>query len=57
MPMYDFIEYNANYSKTSGHLWQYYRDDPALNDGVGTLADFPGNSASFKFKQEIQLQQ
>ena len=23
MPMYNLIEYNDNYSKTSGRLWQY----------------------------------
>ena len=28
---------------------QYYRDEPALNDG-GAHANFSGNSALFKFK-------
>ena len=28
---------------------QYYREEPALNDG-GALANFPGNSAFFKLK-------
>ena len=28
MPMYNLIEYSDNYAKTSGCLWQYYRDDP-----------------------------
>ena len=27
MPMYNLIEYSDNYSKTSGSLWQYYKDD------------------------------
>ena len=27
MPMYDLIEFSDNYSKTSGTLWQYYRDE------------------------------
>ena len=52
MPMYNLIGYTDNYSKTSGSLQQYYRDEPALNDD-GTLANFPSNSASFKFKQKI----
>ena len=26
--MYKLTEYSDNYSKTSGGLWQYYRDDP-----------------------------
>ena len=28
MPIYNLIEYSDNYSKTSGSLWQYYRDKP-----------------------------
>ena len=26
MPMYNLIEYSDNYAKTSGSLWQYFRD-------------------------------
>ena len=26
MPMYNLIEYSSNYLKTSGSVWQYYRD-------------------------------
>ena len=26
--MYNLIEYSGNYSKQSGSLWQYYKDDP-----------------------------
>ena len=41
MPMYDLIEYSDNYStKTSGRLWQYYRDESLL-DVNGAIADFP----------------
>ena len=32
VPMYNFIEYSDNYSKTSGSLWQYHRDEPALDN-------------------------
>ena len=32
MPMYNLIKYSDNYSKISGGLWQYYRDDP--NDNI-----------------------
>ena len=39
MPTYDLIEYSDNYAKTSGSLWQYFRDEPN-----GNLAD----SESFK---------
>ena len=31
MPMYNLIEYSDNYTKTSGSLWQYYRDEPNAN--------------------------
>ena len=44
MPMYNLIEYSDNYSKTSGSLWQYYKDD--LNDNLA-------NSKSFKSKVKI----
>ena len=30
MAMYNLIEYSDNYSKTSGSLWQYYRDDQMI---------------------------
>ena len=30
--MYNLIEYSDNYSKTSGSVWKYYRDEPSLND-------------------------
>ena len=55
MQMYNLIEYNNNYLKTSGSLWQYYRNEPYLDDN-GTIADFPAennNTASFKFKTKI----
>ena len=47
MPMYNFIEH---YSKTSGSLWNYYRDKPFLD--IGAIAYFSANinSALFKFK-------
>ena len=44
MPIYNLTEYSSNYSKTSGGLWQYYKDDPNNN-----LAD----SESFKFNVKI----
>ena len=31
MPMYNLIEYSDNYAKTSGSLWQYFRDEPDDN--------------------------
>ena len=31
MPMYNLIEYSDNYWKTSGSLWQYYKNEPNDN--------------------------
>ena len=42
--MYSLIQYSASYSKTSGSLWQYYKDEP--NDNLA-------NSESFKSKVKI----
>ena len=54
MPMYNLIEHSNNYLKTSGILWQYSRDEPALAD-AGAITNFcaANNSALFKFEQKI----
>ena len=39
--MFNLIEYSNNYSKKSGSLWQYYRDNNTVN------------SKSFKFMTNI----
>ena len=51
MPMYNLLEHSNNYLKTSGNLWQYYRDEPAL-DNDGNFVNFPGENLLFKFKVE-----
>ena len=45
MSMYNLIEYSYNYSKTSGSLWQYYKDEP--NDNIA-------DSESLKSKVKIK---
>ena len=55
MPMYNLIKYSDNYSTTSRSLWQYYRDEPFL-DNNGAIAGFAADnnsSASFKFKTKV----
>ena len=54
MLMYNLIEYSDNYSKTSGSLWQYCKDIPAVNNN-GDIVDFNGANAtdSFNFKTKI----
>ena len=52
MSIYNLIEYNDNYSKTSGSLWQYHRDEPALENN-GNIVNFSGNRLSFKLKAKL----
>ena len=52
--MYNLIDYGNNYSKTSGILWQYCRDEPVL-DANDAIIDFTvANSItnSFKIKEK-----
>ena len=44
MPKYNLIEYSDSYAKTTGSLWQYFRDEPG---------DDLENSKSFKSKIKI----
>ena len=44
MPTYNLIEYSDNYAKTTGSLWQYFRDEP--DDNIE-------GSESFKSKIKI----
>ena len=48
MPMYNLIEYSDNYAKTTGSLWQYFRDEPVDDDD-----DDIEDSKSFKSKTKI----
>ena len=54
MPMYNLLKYSKNYSKTSGSLWNYHRDEitdeePDANGPNKDIAD----SKSFKYKAGI----
>ena len=53
MPMYNLFEYSKNYSKTTGSLRNYYKDEPndfpANNYDVNPIT----NSESFKYKCSI----
>ena len=54
MPMCNLIEYSDNYSKTSGSLWQYCKEIPAV-DNHDDIVNFNGANAtnSFNFKTKI----
>ena len=53
-PMYNLLEYSKNYIKTTGSLYNYYRDE--LDDDA-VLDDHPNNnvvsSSAFKYKSEL----
>ena len=49
MPMYNLIAYTNNYSNTWRSLWQYYRDEPFL-DNVANFTAVNKNSASFSLR-------
>ena len=54
MPMYNLIEYSKNYRKTTGSLWNYYRDELTddRNDN-NFLNKNVINSESFKYKTSV----
>ena len=49
MPKYNLLEYIKNYKKTTGSLWNYYRDEP--NSGTdNNITHSILNSESFDYK-------
>ena len=56
IPMYNLLEYSKNYEKTSGSLFNYYRDEPneaeIANDN-GAINISIRNSKSFDYKTKI----
>ena len=51
MLMYNLIEYSDNYSRASGTLWKYCRDEPAINAADGAINDFTAvNATTDSFK-------
>ena len=52
--MYNLIDCSDVYSKTSGSLWLYYKNEPPVNAN-GEIIDFSANnkSDSSRFKQQI----
>ena len=56
MPMYNLLEYSKNYEKTSGSLFNYYRDEPSeitIGAGNNAINISIRNSKSFDYKTEI----
>ena len=56
MPMYNVLEYSKNYEKTSGSLFNYYRDEPSeitIGAGNNVINISIRNSKSFDYKIEL----
>ena len=51
MSKYNLIEYSDCYSKRSGSLWQYYKDDP--NDNITQSESF---KSKIKFTGKLPQQ-
>ena len=56
MPMYNLIENSDNYSKPSGILFQYCRDEPATNiNNIIELNDFTDANLTDLFNLKVKL--
>ena len=56
MLMYNLIEYSDNYSKTSGGLWQYCKEIPAVNiNNNRNVVDFNRANATDSFNFEAKI--
>ena len=53
MPMYNLLEYSKNYKKTTGSLWNYYRDEPSSTIGDSNITHSILNSESFDYKANL----
>ena len=54
MPMYNLIEQNDHYLKTSGSLWQYYIDKPTVND-KGNIVNFNTANITDLFNFSVKI--
>ena len=54
MPMYNLIKYSDNYSKTSGSLWQYCKDIPAV-DNNNVIVNFTENNLTDLFNFKVKM--
>ena len=50
MPVYNLLEYSKNYKKTTGSLWNYYRDEPNSSTDDDNITHSVLNSKSFDYK-------
>ena len=50
MPMYNLLEYNKNYKKATGSLWNFYRDESNSSTDNNNITHSILNSKSFDYK-------
>ena len=50
MSMYNLLEYSKNYRKTTGSLWNYYKDEPNSSTDNDNITHSILNSESFDYK-------
>ena len=50
MPMYNLLEYSRYFRKTTGSLWNYYRDEPSSSIDDDNITHSILNSESFHYK-------
>ena len=54
MPMHNLIEYSDNYSKTSGSLWQYCKNIPAV-DNNNAIVNVAENNLTDLFNVNVKM--
>ena len=59
MPLYNLIEYNYNYAKNSGSLWQYYRDEPNANladsESLTSKTEMTGTTNAAGNEEDVEI--
>ena len=50
MPLYNLLEYSKKYRKTTGSLWNYYKDEPNSGTDANNITHSILNSDSFDYK-------
>ena len=54
MPLYNLLEYSSAYEKTSGSLWQYCKDIPAV-DNNNAIVNFTDNNLTDSFNFKVKM--
>ena len=55
MPVYNLIEFSDSYSKTSGSLWKYCKDIPAIDNNNNAIVNFTNNNLTDSFNFKVKM--